>query len=166
MTEQTKILVVEDDLNLAEMLSTYFRAEGYSVVAVSWGEDAIDAVPKSYRDGALAMGATHWQTIWRVVLPAARSGLVIAVMLGIARAIGETEICKFCHIPHNAIVPEPLWGHTLSRVDRYEVPTIRRGNGTSEPTPPNPRALDDHPWRGESAPHQRRSRVRLLLALP
>ena len=42
------------------------------------------------RDGALAIGATQWQTIWRVVLPAARSGLVIAVMLGIGRAIGET----------------------------------------------------------------------------
>jgi phosphate transport system permease protein len=47
-------------------------------------------VPKEYRDGALAIGATQWQTIWRVVLPAARSGLVIAVMLGVGRAIGET----------------------------------------------------------------------------
>jgi phosphate transport system permease protein len=57
---------------------------------ISVAEDAIDAVPKSYRDGALALGATHWQTIWRVALPAARSGVIIAVMLGIGRAIGET----------------------------------------------------------------------------
>lgn len=57
---------------------------------ISVAEDAIDAVPKEYRDGALAMGATHWQTIWRVVLPAARSGVIMAVMLGIGRAIGET----------------------------------------------------------------------------
>jgi phosphate transport system permease protein len=57
---------------------------------ISVAEDAIDAVPQSYRDGALAMGATHWQTIWRVILPAARSGVVIAVMLGVGRAIGET----------------------------------------------------------------------------
>lgn len=57
---------------------------------ISIGEDALYAVPKEYRDGALAIGATQWQTIWRVVLPAARSGLVIALMLGIARAIGET----------------------------------------------------------------------------
>jgi phosphate transport system permease protein len=57
---------------------------------ISVAEDAIDAVPKGYRDGALAMGATHWQTIWRVVIPAARSGVIIAVMLGIGRAIGET----------------------------------------------------------------------------
>jgi phosphate transport system permease protein len=57
---------------------------------ISITEDALYAVPKEYRDGALAIGATQWQTIWRVVLPAARSGIVIAVMLGIGRAIGET----------------------------------------------------------------------------
>jgi phosphate transport system permease protein len=57
---------------------------------ISIGEDALYAVPREYRDGALAIGATKWQTIWRVVLPAARSGLVIALMLGIGRAIGET----------------------------------------------------------------------------
>ncbi|MEZ4676987.1 MAG: phosphate ABC transporter permease subunit PstC [Caldilineaceae bacterium] len=57
---------------------------------ISIGEDALYAVPKEYRDGALAIGATKWQTIRHVVLPAARSGLVIALMLGIGRAIGET----------------------------------------------------------------------------
>jgi phosphate transport system permease protein len=57
---------------------------------ISVAEDALDAVPKGYRDASLAMGATHWQTIWRVVVPAARSGMVMAVMLGMGRAIGET----------------------------------------------------------------------------
>jgi len=57
---------------------------------VSISEDALDAVPRSYRDASLAMGATEWQTIWRVTLPAARSGVLTAVMLGIGRAIGET----------------------------------------------------------------------------
>ena len=57
---------------------------------ISVAEDAIDAIPKDYRDAALALGATHWQTLWRVVIPAARSGIIIAVMLGIGRAIGET----------------------------------------------------------------------------
>jgi phosphate transport system permease protein len=57
---------------------------------ISISEDALYAVPKEYRDGALAIGATQWQTIWRVVLPAARSGIVIAMMLGVGRAIGET----------------------------------------------------------------------------
>jgi len=57
---------------------------------VSIAEDALDAVPKSYRDAALALGATEWQTIWRVTLPAARSGVLTAIMLGVGRSIGET----------------------------------------------------------------------------
>ena len=57
---------------------------------VSVAEDALDAVPKSYCDAALALGATEWQVVWRVTLPAARSGVFTAVMLGVGRAIGET----------------------------------------------------------------------------
>jgi len=57
---------------------------------ISVAEDALDTVPKSYRDGAYALGATQWQTIWRVILPSARTGILTAVMLGIGRAIGET----------------------------------------------------------------------------
>lgn len=57
---------------------------------VSMMEDALRAVPKSYREGAFALGATHWQTIWRVLLPAASSGMLAAIMLGIGRVIGET----------------------------------------------------------------------------
>jgi len=57
---------------------------------ISISEDALYAVPKEYRDASLAIGATQSQTIRRVVVPAARSGLVIAIMLGIGRAIGET----------------------------------------------------------------------------
>lgn len=57
---------------------------------VSIIEDAIVSVPKNYKEGSLALGATHWQTIYRVVLPAAASGIMAAVMLGIGRVIGET----------------------------------------------------------------------------
>lgn len=59
---------------------------------ISVAEDALDAVPRSYRDGALALGATKWQTIWKVTLPAARTGVITAIMLGIGRAIGETML--------------------------------------------------------------------------
>jgi phosphate transport system permease protein len=59
---------------------------------ISVAEDALDTVPGSYRDAALAMGATRWQTIWRVVVPAGLSGIIMAVMLGIGRAIGETMV--------------------------------------------------------------------------
>lgn len=57
---------------------------------VSIIEDAIVSVPKSYREGSLALGATRWQTIYRVILPAASSGILAAIMLGIGRVIGET----------------------------------------------------------------------------
>jgi phosphate transport system permease protein len=74
---------------------------------VSVAEDALDAVPRSYRDAALAMGATEWQTIWMVTLPAARSGVLTAVMLGIGRAIGETMTVMM--VTGNApIIPKSL----------------------------------------------------------
>ena len=57
---------------------------------VSIAEDALYAVPNSYRDAAYALGATHWQTIWGISLPAARRGILTAVMLGVGRSLGET----------------------------------------------------------------------------
>ena len=57
---------------------------------VSIAEDALYSVPKTYKEGAFALGATHWQTIYRVILPAASSGLLASIMLGIGRVIGET----------------------------------------------------------------------------
>lgn len=57
---------------------------------VSVAEDVLDAVPKTYRDAGLALGMTQWQVIWRIVLPAGRSGILMALMLGVGRAIGET----------------------------------------------------------------------------
>jgi phosphate transport system permease protein len=53
-------------------------------------EDALKAVPGTYREAAEAMGATKWQVIWQVVLPAAKNGLMAAVLLGVGRAFGET----------------------------------------------------------------------------
>lgn len=57
---------------------------------VSVSEDALRAVPRVYRENSLALGATAWQTIHCVTVPAARSGLIAAVLLGLGRAIGET----------------------------------------------------------------------------
>jgi phosphate transport system permease protein len=59
-------------------------------IIVSISEDALKAVPDSYREAALAMGATRWQLVYRVLLPAARNGLLAAVLLGVGRAVGET----------------------------------------------------------------------------
>jgi phosphate transport system permease protein len=55
-------------------------------------EDALSAVPQSFRDGSQALGANRWQTAWRVVLPAATPGVFAACVLGAGRAIGETMI--------------------------------------------------------------------------
>jgi phosphate transport system permease protein len=59
-------------------------------IIVSIGEDALKAVPDSYREAAIALGVTRWQLIYRVLAPAARNGLLAAVLLGVGRAVGET----------------------------------------------------------------------------
>lgn len=57
---------------------------------ISISEDAIRAVPQEYKEGSLALGATNWQTIRNVILPAASSGIMTALVLGMGRAVGET----------------------------------------------------------------------------
>ncbi len=57
---------------------------------ISVSEDALRAVHRDYKEASLALGATHWQTIYKVVVPAARSGIMAAIILGMGRAIGET----------------------------------------------------------------------------
>ena len=59
-------------------------------IIVSVGEDALKAVPDSYREAALALGASRWEIVYRVLFPAAKNGLLAAVLLGVGRAIGET----------------------------------------------------------------------------
>lgn len=53
---------------------------------------------------------------------------------GTIHSMSETEVCKFCHIPHNAVVAAPLWGHALSRA-QYETPSLRRGRPGESPVP-------------------------------
>ena len=57
---------------------------------ISVAEDAMRNTPRAMREASLALGATHWQTIYKVVIPYAKSGISAAVVLGIGRAIGET----------------------------------------------------------------------------
>ncbi len=57
---------------------------------ISLSEDALKSVPKSYQEASLALGATHWQTLIRVKIPAALSGIIASCMLGMGRAVGET----------------------------------------------------------------------------
>jgi phosphate transport system permease protein len=59
-------------------------------IIASIAEDALKAVPDSYREAAVALGATKWQIVYKVLLPAAKNGLLAAVLLGVGRAVGET----------------------------------------------------------------------------
>lgn len=77
-------------------------------IIVSIGEDALKAVPDGFREAAEAMGATRWQVVWRVLLPAARNGLLAAVLLGVGRAVGETMAVLMAtghavNIPHSPL---------------------------------------------------------------
>jgi phosphate transport system permease protein len=88
---------------LVPLIRNYLGGPGLSLLAgsiilgimilptvISISIDALTAVPDLYRDGSMALGATRWQTVSRVVLPAASSGIITAVILGMGRAIGET----------------------------------------------------------------------------
>ncbi len=78
-------------------------------------EDAIRAVPHEFKQGSLALGATHWQTIVNVILPAARSGLIAAVILGIGRALGET-MAVIMVIGNSIAIPKPLTNNPLTLI--------------------------------------------------
>lgn len=75
---------------------------------ISVSEDAIHSVPQSYREASMAMGATKWETIMKVVVPAAISGISAAIILGVGRAIGET-MAVLMLTGNSPLIPEPLW---------------------------------------------------------
>jgi phosphate transport system permease protein len=90
-------------LFIVPMIRNYLGGPGLSILAgsiilaimilptiISISEVSLLALPRHYKDGALALGLTHWQTICSLLLPAAKSGIVAAIILGIGRAIGET----------------------------------------------------------------------------
>jgi len=80
---------------------------------INIAEDAIRAVPPAYREGSLALGTTRWQTIVNVIIPAARSGIVAAVILGIGRALGET-MAMVMVIGNSTEFPVPLTANPLT----------------------------------------------------
>ncbi|MBN1484409.1 MAG: phosphate ABC transporter permease subunit PstC [Chloroflexia bacterium] len=79
----------------------------------SISEDAIRSVPRSYKEGSLALGTTHWQTIVHVILPGARSGIVAAIILGVGRALGET-MAMIMVIGNSVIIPHPVTDNPLT----------------------------------------------------
>jgi phosphate transport system permease protein len=67
---------------------------GFAVIPILFtiAEDAMSHVPATLRSGSLALGASRWQTAWRIVLPTASAGIFSATMVGLGRAVGETMI--------------------------------------------------------------------------
>jgi phosphate transport system permease protein len=83
---------------------------------ISVAEDAITSVPDPMKDGALALGATDWQTIKSVTVPASFSGVSAAVILGVGRAVGETMAATVI-LANVASLPDPLYdvfGNTVT----------------------------------------------------
>jgi phosphate transport system permease protein len=74
---------------------------------ISISEDAINSVPKEYKSGAIALGATHWQTLHRVVIHGAMPGIIAASMLGIGRVFGETMAVMMV-TGNAAVIPKSL----------------------------------------------------------
>lgn len=87
---------MQDTFGLSSRLNAIVAGLGLSLAIVpvifTVSEDALTAVPRSYREASLALGATPWETAWKVVLPAAAPGILAACVLGFGRAIGETMI--------------------------------------------------------------------------
>ncbi len=110
----TLVPFVRQAFNLPTGLSAFSGALMLGFMAlptiVTISEDAIRTVPWSYKEGAIALGATRWQTMYRIVLPAALPGIVGAVMLGVGRVIGETMAVMMitgnaAHIPTSIFDP-------------------------------------------------------------
>jgi phosphate transport system permease protein len=100
---------------------------------VSVSEDAISSVPREYKEGSLAIGATRWQTISQVLVPAALSGIAAAIILGIGRAVGETMAVMMV-AGNAAIIPDPVWNilsplRTLTGTLGIEMGEVPVGSG-------------------------------------
>ncbi len=98
-------------------------------IMVSIGEDALKAVPDSYREAGIAMGATKWQLVWRVLLPAAKNGLLAAVLLGVGRAIGET-MAVLMATGHSVRIPQSIFDpvRTLTATIAAELGETSKGS--------------------------------------
>jgi phosphate ABC transporter permease protein PstC len=110
-------------VTIVPLIRTYLGGPGLSVLAASIvlgimvlptvtsiSIDALRAVPRSYWEGSIALGATEWQTTYMVMLKAARSGILAAVILGMGRAVGETMAVimvagNALEVPHSLLDP-------------------------------------------------------------
>ncbi|MFA6449559.1 MAG: phosphate ABC transporter permease subunit PstC [bacterium] len=92
-------------------------------------EDAIYSVPKDQREASLALGATKWQTLYKVIFPSSLSGIIAAVMLGVGRAIGETMVVMMV-CGNSAVIPHTIFQpvRTLTATIAAEMGETVRGS--------------------------------------
>jgi phosphate transport system permease protein len=100
---------------------------------ISISEDSIKAVPASYKEGSLALGATKWQTIIRVIIPAAKSGIGASIVLGMGRAIGET-MAMIMVIGNSIALPDSLLDAARTLTGNIAL-EINYASGTHEKRP-------------------------------
>jgi len=106
---------------LVPLIRDYFGGFGFSILAgsiilgimalphiISISADAIAAVPNAYKEASYALGATRWHTIWNVTLPAAKSGIIAATILGMGNSIGET-MAVLMVAGNCSVLPEPVY---------------------------------------------------------
>jgi phosphate transport system permease protein len=108
---------------LVPFIRNHFGGPGFSVLAsgiilgimvlptvIAISLDAFNAVPLSYKEGSLALGATRWQTLYRAIVPAAKPGIIAGLILGMGRAVGETMAVIMVAgnaliVPHSLLEP-------------------------------------------------------------
>lgn len=106
---------------LVPFIRDHFGGCGFSILAcsiilaimalphiISISDDAIRAVPREYKEASLALGATHWHTIRKVILPSARSGIIAGIILGMGNSIGET-MAVLMVAGNVAMLPSPIY---------------------------------------------------------
>jgi phosphate transport system permease protein len=105
---------------LVPFIRKTFNNQGFSILAgsiilavmilptiINISESAIRSVPKEYKEGSLALGGSHWQAIYKVIVPAARSGIIAGIILGMGRAIGET-MAVIMITGNSTLIPESI----------------------------------------------------------
>ena len=128
-----KVLGIEVGVNLLNASIVVALMAVPLIVSIS--EDALRAVPDSYREAALALGASKWEVVYRVLFPAAKSGLLAACMLGVGRAVGETMAVWMAsgsteNIPDNLFNPALLLDRVkaLTATIASEMPDTAHGD--------------------------------------